>query len=120
MSSPLNRITETVSFLQSKISFKPDVAMVLGSGLGGLVNHIDVKFSIDYSEVPNFPVTTVKGHGGKLVMGVLNGRNVVVMQGRFHYYEGYSMEEVTFPSGVNAGLVLLSTFQFYRRYQKEF
>jgi purine-nucleoside phosphorylase len=97
MSSLLDRINDTISFLQGKTSFEPDVAMVLGSGLGGLVNSIDIKFSIAYKDVLNFPVSTVKGHGGKLVFGVLNGRNVVVMQGRFHYYEGYSMEEVTFP-----------------------
>src|SRR5688500_14571275 len=97
MGELLNRIRETVSFLQAQTSFKPDVAMVLGSGLGNLVNAIDVKYSVDYKDVVHFPVSTVKGHGGKLVMGALNGRNVVVMQGRFHYYEGYSMEEVTFP-----------------------
>lgn len=97
MSNLLNRIHETVSFLQQRTSFKPDVAIVLGSGLGNLVNHIDVSFSIPYADVPHFPVSTVKGHPGKLVFGKLNGRNVVVMQGRFHYYEGYSMEDVTFP-----------------------
>jgi len=97
MAELLSQINATVSFLQQRTSFKPDVAMVLGSGLGNLVNNIDVKFSVDYKDIPSFPVSTVKGHGGKLVMGILNGRNVVVMQGRFHYYEGYSMTEVTFP-----------------------
>ncbi|HZG00840.1 MAG TPA: purine-nucleoside phosphorylase [Chitinophagales bacterium] len=97
MSNLLSRINETVSFLQQRSSFKPDVAMVLGSGLGNLVNNIDIDVSIPYEDIPHFPVSTVKGHSGKLVLGRLANRNVVVMQGRFHYYEGYSMEDVTFP-----------------------
>lgn len=97
MSQLKKQIDETVAFLQKETDFKPQIAMVLGSGLGNLVNRIEVKNKIAYEDIPHFPVSTVKGHGGKLVMGRLNGRNIVVMQGRFHYYEGYTMQQVTFP-----------------------
>ena len=73
------------------------MGIVLGSGLGGLVNVIDTQYSIPYADIPNFPVSTVAGHQGKLILGTLSGRRVVAMQGRFHYYEGYSTKEVTFP-----------------------
>jgi purine-nucleoside phosphorylase len=69
----------------------------LGSGLGGLVDELTIETSLSYEEIPNFPVSTVKGHGGKLLFGQLNGKDVVMLSGRFHYYEGYSMQEVTFP-----------------------
>ena len=94
----LEKILETVDFINSKTNgFEPEVGIVLGSGLGGLVNVIDTQYSIPYTEIPNFPVSTVAGHQGKLIMGTLSGRKVVAMQGRFHYYEGYSTKEVTFP-----------------------
>ena len=94
----LEKILETVDFIKSKTSgFEPEVGIVLGSGLGGLVNVIDTQYSIPYAEIPNFPVSTVAGHQGKLILGTLSGRRVVAMQGRFHYYEGYSTKEVTFP-----------------------
>jgi purine nucleoside phosphorylase I, inosine and guanosine-specific len=73
------------------------VGIILGSGLGGLVDSIDIEQALDYSDIPGFPVSTVEGHRGRLIFGVLGGRRVVAMQGRFHYYEGYSMKEVTFP-----------------------
>lgn len=91
------KIKTTAQFLKEKTQFTPEVGIILGSGLGGLVKAIDVKHSFDYSEVPNFPVSTVEGHDGKLIFGLLGGKNVVAMQGRFHYYEGYPMQEVTFP-----------------------
>ncbi|MEZ4689967.1 MAG: purine-nucleoside phosphorylase [Ignavibacteria bacterium] len=73
------------------------VGIILGTGLGGLVKDIKIKSEINYSEIPNFPVSTVESHSGKLIFGTLSGKKIVVMQGRFHYYEGYSMDEVTFP-----------------------
>ena len=92
------KILETVGFLKSKTNgFEPEVGIVLGSGLGGLTDVIENQIAIPYSEIVNFPVSTVKGHKGKLIFGTLNGRKVVAMQGRFHYYEGYSTAEVTFP-----------------------
>ena len=92
------KIFETVDFLKSKTNgFEPEVGIVLGSGLGGLTDVIENQIAIPYSEIVNFPVSTVKGHKGKLIFGTLNGRKVVAMQGRFHYYEGYSTAEVTFP-----------------------
>jgi purine-nucleoside phosphorylase len=94
----LRKIQETSQYLKDKTEgFTPDLGIILGTGLGGLVNEIEIKWSIGYDEIPNFPVSTVKGHQGKLIFGVLSGKNVVALQGRFHYYEGYSMQEVTFP-----------------------
>jgi purine-nucleoside phosphorylase len=93
----LERIKETVTSIQSKISFEPEIGIILGTGLGGLVEQINIKHSISYEDIPNFRLSTVEGHSGKLIFGELSGKNVVVMQGRFHYYEGYSKEEVTFP-----------------------
>ncbi|MFW5792919.1 MAG: purine-nucleoside phosphorylase [Bacteroidota bacterium] len=93
----IEKIKETADFLKNKINFTPEIGIILGSGLGGLVKSIDVKFSIEYDKIPNFPVSTVEGHQGKLILGILEGKNVVAMQGRFHYYEGYPMHEVTFP-----------------------
>ena len=94
----LEKILETVDFIKSKTNgFVPEVGIVLGSGLGGLVDVIDTQYSISYKDIPNFPVSTVAGHQGKLILGTLSGRKVVAMQGRFHYYEGYSTKEVTFP-----------------------
>jgi purine-nucleoside phosphorylase len=93
----LDKLNETVQFIQSKTTCKPTVGIILGSGLGGLVDELTIETSLNYEEIPNFPVSTVKGHGGKLLFGQLNGKNVVMLSGRFHYYEGYSMQEVTFP-----------------------
>jgi purine-nucleoside phosphorylase len=93
----LERLQETVSFLQQRITLVPKAGIILGSGLGGLVQDIELSHSFDYADIPNFPVSTVKGHGGKLLFGNLNGVPVVMLSGRFHYYEGYSMQEVTFP-----------------------
>lgn len=91
------QVQETVDFIVSKTNFNPEYGVILGSGLGGFTNDMDVKYILPYNEIPNFPVSTVQGHKGALVFGVINGKNVVAMQGRFHYYEGYSMKEVTFP-----------------------
>lgn len=91
------KIKATADFLLSKISEKPQVAIILGSGLGGLTDFIEVSDIFNYSDIPNFPVSTVEGHSGQLIFGQLGGKNVVAMKGRFHYYEGYDMKEVTFP-----------------------
>jgi purine-nucleoside phosphorylase len=94
----LKKIQETNQFLKDRTSdYSPEFGIILGTGLGGLVNEIETIHSISYDEIPNFPVSTVKGHQGKLIFGMLSGRKVVALQGRFHYYEGYSMQEVTFP-----------------------
>ena len=93
----LKRIKETVSFINDRITAKPKVGIILGSGLGELASEINISVNIPYSEIPDFKVSTVKGHEGQLIFGKINGVEVVALQGRFHYYEGYSMEDVTFP-----------------------
>lgn len=100
----LNQIKETVSFLKSKIDFTPKIGIILGTGLGGLVKDIDIIREVSYEEIPHFPVSTVEGHSGKLIFGSLGKKKVVVMQGRFHFYEGYSMQKVTFPVRVMKSL----------------
>ncbi len=91
---------ETANFLKKQINYIPEYAIVLGSGLGSLVEDIKVEKEIPYKEIPNFPVSTVKGHKGSLIFGELNGKKVLAMNGRFHYYEGYNMKQVTFPERV--------------------
>ena len=92
-----DKIQQTTAFIQAKISNKPRVGIILGSGLGGLVDIIEKETAIPYTDIPNFPVSTVQGHSGQLIFGKIGNCNVMLMAGRFHYYEGYSMEEVTFP-----------------------
>ncbi len=109
----LEKIFETVDFIKSKTNgFEPEIGIVLGSGLGGLVNVMEVQYTIPFADVPNFPISTVKGHKGLLVFGIISGRRVVAMQGRFHYYEGYSTALITFPIRVikylGAKLLVLS------------
>lgn len=93
----LEQIKNTAAYIQNKISFTPEVGIILGTGLGGLVKEINIQHTIPYEEIPNFPVSTVEGHSGKLIFGELGGKSVVAMQGRFHYYEGYTLQQVTFP-----------------------
>lgn len=93
----LERIKSTAAYLKDKVSIKPKIGLVLGSGLGRLVEQVESPISIPYSEIPNFPVSTVEGHAGNLVFGTIHGVAVVMMQGRFHFYEGYPMEDVVFP-----------------------
>jgi purine-nucleoside phosphorylase len=93
----LQQITETTGFLKDKTGIRPEIGIILGTGLGGLVKEIDVKSILSYQEIPNFPVSTVETHAGKLISGFLGRRPVIAMQGRFHYYEGYSMQQITFP-----------------------
>ncbi len=92
-----NRINETVNYIKNHTDFKPEIGIILGSGLGSLADGIEVIKSFPYSELPNFPVSTVHGHAGKLVLGLLAGKKVIAMQGRFHYYEGYSFQTITYP-----------------------
>ena len=91
------KIQNTAYTIKERIDFEPEVGIVLGTGLGGLVDEIDVVGVIEYKDIPNFPTSTVEGHKGALVFGVLGGKRVVAMQGRFHYYEGYTPQEVVFP-----------------------
>lgn len=93
----LEDMQETAAFLRTKITTEPEVGIILGSGLGGLVKEIEIEIAIPYEEIPNFPVSTVEGHSGKLIFGRLSGKFVMAMQGRFHFYEGYTMQQVTFP-----------------------
>ena len=93
----LEKIKATASYINEKINANPKIGIILGTGLGGLVNEIEILKSIPYNEIPNFPVSTVDGHAGRLIYGKLGNQEVLAMQGRFHYYEGYSMQEVTFP-----------------------
>ena len=92
-----DKIMESVKYIQGKVNRNPKIAVILGSGLGDLVDSVEAIEDIPYENIPNFPISTVKGHEGKLVFGKINGVEVLLMQGRFHYYEGYTMKEVTYP-----------------------
>ncbi len=91
------QIDDALRFIRTKTDSKPPVGIILGTGLGGLVKEIKVQTSIDYATIPHFPVSTVESHHGKLIFGTLSGKSIVAMQGRFHKYEGYSLQQVTFP-----------------------
>jgi len=91
------KIQEAVAFIRKKTEDEYPIGIVLGTGLGGLAKEIEIEFSLDYSDIPNFPVSTVETHHGKLIFGTLAGKKVVAMQGRFHFYEGYSMHQIVFP-----------------------
>lgn len=106
----LEKIQQTVSGIRSEVKTVPETGIILGSGLGGLVKEILVEHSISYAGILNFPVSTVAGHPGNLIFGKLAGKNVVVMQGRFHFYEGYSMQEITFPVRVMKFLGIKNLF----------
>jgi purine-nucleoside phosphorylase len=93
----IETIQKTTNFLIEKGFLNPEIGIVLGTGLGRLVNHIKIECELDYDQIPNFPVSTVEFHSGKLLLGTLEGKKVVVMQGRFHLYEGYLLQEITFP-----------------------
>jgi purine-nucleoside phosphorylase len=94
------RINEAVAFIRRKTTMAPSIGIILGTGLGGLAKEIRKETVIDYGEIPHFPVSTVESHHGKLIFGTLGGKKVVAMQGRFHYYEGYTMRQITFPTRV--------------------
>lgn len=93
----ITELKESVKYLQDKGIDKPGIGIVLGTGLGKLIDKIDIETEIHYSDIPHFPVSTVESHKGKLIYGSLEGKKVLAMQGRFHYYEGYSLQQVTFP-----------------------
>ncbi len=100
----LNKINETAAFIRSKVADMPKIAIILGTGLGPLADLITDKIVIPYTEIPNFPVSTVEGHSGNFIFGNMGGKRVMAMQGRFHYYEGYDMKQVTFPVRVMRAL----------------
>ena len=97
MSELLTLIEETLKVIRTKTNDKYDIGIILGTGLGGLVSEIEIDHEIDYDQLPHFPLSTVESHKGKLIFGKLGGKNVVAMQGRFHFYEGYSMKQITYP-----------------------
>jgi purine-nucleoside phosphorylase len=100
----LKAINETASFIKNKLSFEPEIAIILGTGLGRVVDDMKIEDTLHYSEIPNFPTSTAPGHHGKLIFGFLGGKKCMAMQGRFHFYEGYSMDEITFPIRVMKSL----------------
>ncbi len=91
------QVQETVNYIKAKTGFIPEYGVILGSGLGSFTDDIQIEFTLPYTEIPNFPVSTVQGHKGALVFGTIGSKKVVAMQGRFHFYEGYDMKQVTFP-----------------------
>lgn len=93
----LETIKETVSFIKNEANFDSEIAIILGTGLGSVVDDIQIKSEIKYVDIPNFPVSTAPGHQGKLIFGILGGKKVMALQGRFHFYEGHTMEKLTFP-----------------------
>ncbi len=101
-------LNTTATFLKEKGFHNPQIGIVLGTGLGQLVNHLQVEVEINYTDIPNFPVSTVEFHSGKLLFGILEGKKVIVMQGRFHLYEGYTLQEITFPVRVMKALGISS------------
>ena len=105
----LSEIDRAAEIIRAQISVRPHVGMILGSGLGPLAEEIERATIIPYGEIPSWPVSTVEGHQGQLVIGSLQGQDVLVMQGRAHFYEGYSMQEVTFPIRIFKALGISKT-----------
>ena len=107
-----DRIAETAAFLRTRTGLSPELGIILGSGLGGLVESVAIESAVPYDQIPHFPSSTVEGHAGELIFGTLGKRSVMMMAGRFHYYEGYSMEEISFPVRVmralGAGTLIVS------------
>ena len=106
----LKQIQETAFFIKTQMHTTPETAIILGSGLGKLVEEITDSYEISYKDIPNFPISTVEGHQGRLIFGKLAGKDIMAMQGRFHYYEGYTMKEVTFPIRVMHELGIKTLF----------
>jgi purine-nucleoside phosphorylase len=104
MSDMIKMISQAADHIKGKTKVSPRIGIILGTGLGGLVKEIDIQDTIPYQEIPHFPVSTVESHAGKLIFGLLSGKPVMAMQGRFHYYEGYDMQQVTFPVRVMKAL----------------
>jgi len=97
MSELMQKLNETVAFIKNQVNIEANVAVILGSGLGNFTDDIAIEKEIKYSDIPHFPVSTVKGHGGKLILGSIKGKKVWIMSGRFHFYEGYTPQQVTYP-----------------------
>ncbi len=98
MNDMMQQLRESASYIQNQTgNFKPEFGIILGTGLGALVKEIEIEYSLNYADIPHFPVSTVESHSGRLILGQLAGRRVIVMQGRFHYYEGYTMNQVVHP-----------------------
>ena len=104
------RIQETASWLKERMTTSPETAIILGTGLGQLASEITDSYAFPYQDIPNFPVSTVEGHAGKLIFGKLGGKDIMAMEGRFHYYEGYDMKQVTFPERVMYELGIKTLF----------
>ncbi len=104
MSELRQQIDEALGFLRTKTDLKPEVGIILGTGLGGLADEIQKETVISYGDIPHFPISTVEFHAGKLIFGTLAGKKIVAMQGRFHFYEGYTMKQITFPVRVMKAL----------------
>ena len=93
----LEKIKQTANYLKERTNFQPEVGIILGTGLGNLITEIEIEIEISYNTIPNFPIATVEFHFGKLIYGKIAGKQVLAMQGRYHYYEGHSIEQVVFP-----------------------
>jgi len=104
------RIQDTAQFIRERMPFSPETAIVLGTGLGRLASEIEREWEISYRDIPNFPVSTVEGHEGRLLFGKLGEKRIMAMEGRFHYYEGYDMKQVTFPIRVMYDLGIKNLF----------
>lgn len=110
MENLLEKIEETRAYIASKVQTKPQIGIILGTGLGALAEEIELESALNYADIPHFPVSTVESHSGKLIFGKLGGKQVVAMQGRFHYYEGYNMQEVTYPVRILKALGIKKLF----------
>ncbi len=110
MKDYLEKIEETKNYIAAETKFKPEIGIILGTGLGNLAGEIKKEYELPYEDIPNFPVSTVESHSGKLIFGELSGKKIVAMQGRFHYYEGYTMKELTFPVRVMKALGIETLF----------
>ena len=106
----LNKINQTAAYLKTMVSYRPETGIILGTGLGHLADEITDKIEIPYEQIPHFPLSTVEGHSGKLIFGKLGGKEVLAMQGRFHFYEGYDMKQVTFPVRVFKAMGVMTLF----------
>ena len=93
----LNSLKESLTFVSQHVQMKPEIGIILGTGLGGLIEQMDISNTLSYTDIPHFAQSTVESHSGKLHFGTIRGKEIVAMQGRFHYYEGYSMKQIVFP-----------------------